>query len=102
MIGVIVAALADFGVFFFAVRSGMRLADAHLASGAVGLVLLYVLTARGGNLRQHIHLLVVSALAVFLRGAVLGLLTNVWGWPAQVSIVFAILATLAVAIPGYR
>jgi dolichol-phosphate mannosyltransferase len=102
MIGIIIAALADFGVFFFAIRSGMRLADAHLVSCAVGLVLLYLLTARGGNLRQHIHLLVVSALAVFLRGAVLGLLTNVWGWPALLSIVFAILATLAVAIPGYR
>ena len=31
---------------------------------------------------QHVHLLVVSVVAVFLRGAVLGLLTNVWGWPA--------------------
>jgi len=102
MTAALIAAIADFVVFFFAVRGGMRVLDAHLVSCAVGLVLLYVLKARGGNLRQHIHLLVVSALAVFLRGAVLGLLTNVWGWPALVSIVFAILATLAVAIPGYR
>jgi len=102
MTAALIAAIADFVVFFFAVRGGMRVLDAHLVSCAVGLVLLYVLKARGGNLRQHIHLLVVSALAVFMRGAVLGLLTNVWGWPALVSIVFAILATLAVAIPGYR
>jgi dolichol-phosphate mannosyltransferase len=98
MIAPLIAAIADFVVFFFAVRNGLRIVDAHLVSGAVGLVLLYVLKARGAN----IYLLVVSALALILRGAVLGLLTNVWGWPALVAIVFAILATLAVAVPGYR
>jgi dolichol-phosphate mannosyltransferase len=101
MIGVLVAALADFVVFFFAVRNGMRVVDAHLVSGAVGLLLLYTLKARGGGIRQHIHLLFVSALALCLRGAVLGLLTHVWGWSPLLAIVFAILATLAVAIPGF-
>lgn len=100
--GTLIAALADFIVFFFAVRNGMRVVEAHLVSCGVGLVLLYLQTGRGGGIRQHVHLLIVSAIAVFLRGAVLGLLTNVWGWPPQVSIVVAILATLAVAIPGFR
>jgi dolichol-phosphate mannosyltransferase len=102
MMGMLIAGLADFVVFFFAVRNGMRVVDAHLVSGAVGLVLLYLQAGRGGGIRQHVHLLILSAIAVFLRGAVLGLLTNVWGWPPQVAIVPAILATLAVAIPGFR
>jgi dolichol-phosphate mannosyltransferase len=102
MMGTLIAALADFLVFFFAVRNGMRVVEAHLVSGAVGLVLLYLQAGRGGGIRQHVHVLIVSAIAVFLRGAVLGLLTNVWGWSPQVAVVPAILATLAVAIPGFR
>lgn len=102
MMGILIAALADFVVFFLAVRNGLRVVEAHLVSCAVGLVLLYFLKARGVGIRQHVHLLIVSAIAVFLRGAVLGLLTNVWGWPPRVAIVPAILATLAVVIPGYR
>lgn len=102
MIGALLAALTDFIVFCVAVRTGMRITEAHLVSGALGLVLLYILKARGGGARHHIHLLIVSALAVCLRGAVLGMFTNVWGWPAQAAVVPAILATLASAIPGFR
>ena len=110
MIGTLIAALADLIVFILALSSGLRLVDAHLLSCGVAILLLYVLkvraaavaTGRGGDVRLHIHLLVVSAVAIFLRGAVLGLLTHVWGWPPQVAIVFAILATRAVALPGYR
>jgi dolichol-phosphate mannosyltransferase len=108
MMGTLIAAVADFLTFFFAVRSGMPIVEAHLVSGGVGLMILYLLkiraltVGRGGILRLHVHLAVVSAMAVVLRGAVLGLLTHVWGWPAQVSIVLAIAATLAVAIPGFR
>jgi dolichol-phosphate mannosyltransferase len=40
-------------------------------------------------------------MALFLRGGVLGLLSLGWGWPAQVSIIFAVLAGLAVTTPGY-
>jgi dolichol-phosphate mannosyltransferase len=101
MIGTLSAALADFIVFLLATRNGMRVTEAHLVSCAVGLVLLYLLKGRAGGIRQHVHLLIVSALAVCLRGAVLGLLINVWGWPPQLAIVFAIAATLAVAIPGF-
>jgi dolichol-phosphate mannosyltransferase len=109
MIRSLIAALADLIIFIAAVRGGMRVADAHLVSFEVAAILIYFLqvrrpavaAGRGGDVRLHVHLLVVSLIAVFLRGAVLGMLTNVWGWPVQVSIVFAILATLAVTVPGY-
>jgi dolichol-phosphate mannosyltransferase len=109
MIRGLIAALADLSVFIAAVRGGMRVADAHLVSFGVAAILIYflqvrgsaVVAGRGGDVRLHVHLLVVSFVAVFLRGAVLGMLTNVWGWPAQVSIVLAILTTLAVTVPGY-
>ncbi|MBS0420376.1 MAG: glycosyltransferase family 39 protein [Proteobacteria bacterium] len=110
MIATLLAALADLIVFLFALHGGLRLVDAHLLSCGVAFLLLYVLkvrspavaAGRGGDLRLHVHLLVVSAVAIFLRGAVLGLLTHVWGWSPQAGIVFAILVTLAVALPGYR
>ena len=47
------------------------------------------------------RLLAVSLMALFLRGGVLGLLTLHWGWPAQVSIIFAVIAAMAVTMPGY-
>jgi dolichol-phosphate mannosyltransferase len=109
MTRIIIAALADLIIFIAATHGGMRVADAHLVSFGVAAIVLYFLrvrsaavaAGRGADVRLHVHLLVVSCFAVFLRGAVLGMLTNIWGWPAQVSIVFAILATLAVAVPGY-
>ncbi len=102
MIGALVPAVADFIVFCLAVRAGMRITEAHLLSGALGLVLLYLLTARCGGVRRHVHLLIVGAIAVCLRGGVLGMLTNVWGWPPQVAVAPAILATLAAATAGFR
>ena len=51
--------------------------------------------------RLHCRLLAVSLMALFLRGGVLGFLVQSWGWPAQISIVFAVLTGLAVTIPGY-
>jgi dolichol-phosphate mannosyltransferase len=40
-------------------------------------------------------------MALFLRGGVLDFLVQSWGWPAQISIVFAVIAGLAVTLPGY-
>lgn len=40
-------------------------------------------------------------MALFLRGGVLGLLSLDWGWPAQVSILVAVIAGMAVTTPGY-
>src|SRR5882724_3515383 len=101
--------LADVIVFIALTGRGMRLADAHLVSFAVASVLNYFLIVRSsaaaagrrGDWRLHVHLLVVSLFAVSLRGAVLGLLTNVWGWPPQIAIVLAAIAAMAFALPGY-
>jgi dolichol-phosphate mannosyltransferase len=104
-----ISALADLIIFIAATSGGMRVANAHLVSFGIAAILNYFLrvrgaavaAGRGSDLRLHVHLLVVSLFAAFVRGAVLGLLTNVWGWPAQVSIVFAIIATMAITRPGY-
>ncbi len=40
-------------------------------------------------------------MALFLRGGVLAFLVQGWGWPAQIAIVFAVIAGLAVTLPGY-
>jgi len=103
------APLVDAIVFMVATGSGMRLANAHLVSFGVAAVLNYflnvrrvaVVAGRGSDPRLHIHLLVVALLAVSVRGAVLGLLTHVWGWPAQIAIVLAVIAAAALTIPGY-
>lgn len=102
--------LADVIVFMALSAQGMRLANAHLVSFAVATVLNYFLIVRGcataagrdtGGWRLLVHLLVVSSFAASLRGAILGLLTNVWGWSALSAIVVAAIAALALALPGY-
>jgi dolichol-phosphate mannosyltransferase len=101
--------IADVAVFVAATGQGMRLANAHLVSFAVATILNYFLIVRGAaaaagrsaDWRLHVHLLVVSLFAVSLRGAVLGLLTNVWGWPPQAAIVLAAIAAMSLALPGY-
>ena len=60
-----------------------------------------VAQARTRDLGLHCRLLAVSLMAMFLRGGVLGLLTLRWGWPAQVSIVLAVLVGMAVTASGY-
>ncbi len=50
---------------------------------------------------MHCRLLAVSFMALFLRGGVLGLLAQSWGWPAQVSILPAMIAGLVVTTLGY-
>lgn len=100
--------LVDVLVFVAAIRHGMRLADAHLLSFGIAAIVVYFLRVRGpvaaagraADLRLHAHFVIVSLFAVFVRGAVLGLLTHVWGWPAELSIVPAVIVTLAVASPG--
>jgi dolichol-phosphate mannosyltransferase len=101
--------IADVIVFIAATGQGMRLANAHLVSFAVATILNYFLivrraaaaAGRSTDWRLHVHLLVVSLFAVCLRGAVLGLLTNVWGWSEHVAIVVAAIAAMALALPGY-
>jgi dolichol-phosphate mannosyltransferase len=81
----------------------------HIASFAVAMALNYLLKVRptsvaGKQTRDwgvHGRLLTVSFMALFLRGGVLGLLSLYWGWPPQVSIIFAVIAGLAVTTCGY-
>jgi dolichol-phosphate mannosyltransferase len=103
-----VAPLVDVVIFIVAGGYGMKLANAHLVSFGIAFIASYILavrgqvvaTGRGGDLRVHVHLLLVGLIAVSLRGAVLGLLTNVWGWPAQVAIVFAAILAWILMLPG--
>jgi dolichol-phosphate mannosyltransferase len=95
------APLIDVVVFVVAAGHGMKLANAHLMSFGIACVAHYFLTVRGAAAtagrdhgpRLHAHLLVLSLFAVFLHGALLGLFANVWGWPAQLAIVPAAVAT---------
>lgn len=101
--------LADVLVFVVAMGMGVPLGPAQIAGFIVAAVLHYFLKVRAalaakgraGDLRLHGRLLVVSLMALFLRGGVLSLLTQTWGWPAYVAILFAIAAGLAVIRPGY-
>jgi dolichol-phosphate mannosyltransferase len=96
-------------LFWALIDQGASLRSSHIASFAVAMALNYLLkvrstlVARGRarDLRLHGRLLTLSLMALFLRGGVLGLLSQSWGWRPQVSIVFAVLAGLTVTLPGY-
>jgi dolichol-phosphate mannosyltransferase len=100
--------LADAFIFVAALNAGMRLGPAHIVSFAVAALLNYFLNVRAvvagagraGDPRLYGHLLLVSLIALFLRGGVLALLKG-WGLPAQGAIVFAIAVTMAVTNAGY-
>ena len=102
-------ALLDAVVFCALFGYGMPLRFSHIASFAAAIALKLLLKARSTAVaaermwdwRLHCRLLAVSLMALFLRGGVLGFLVQSWGWPAQISIVFAVLTGLAVTIPGY-
>jgi dolichol-phosphate mannosyltransferase len=80
-----------------------------MASFAAAIALNYLLKVRSTvvvarrtrDWRLYFRLLAVSLMALFLRGGVLDFLVQSWGWPAQISIVFAVIAGLAVTLPGY-
>jgi dolichol-phosphate mannosyltransferase len=102
-------ALADTGLFCVLIAAGVSLRSSHLASFVVAMALNYLLKVRSTvvakkrtrDWRLHFRLLVVSLMALFLRGGVLGLLSLHWGWPAQACIPFAVIAGLAVWALGY-
>jgi len=103
-----IAPLVDVVIFDLSISAGVRLRASHMAAFAAAIVLNYLLKVRptlvaGGRTRDlplHLELAIVSALALFLRGGVLGLLTQHCGWPPQISILFAVTAGLAVTMPG--
>jgi dolichol-phosphate mannosyltransferase len=101
--------LVDIVIFCALIGNGQSLRSSHIASFAVAMALNYLLKVRSSivagkrtrDWRLHCHLLVAALLALFLRGGVLGLLSLDWGWPAQVSILFAVIAGWSVAARGY-
>ncbi len=103
------APLLDAGLFCALIGYGLPLGSSHIASFTVATALNYLLKVRSTvvaerrtrDWRLHCRLLTVSLMALFLRGGVLALLSLGWGWPAQASIVFAVLAGLAVTSSGY-
>jgi dolichol-phosphate mannosyltransferase len=52
------------------------------------------------TLGRYLVLITIALLALFLRSGVLGLLTNVFNWPAGAAIVFAVITTAAVIRSG--
>jgi dolichol-phosphate mannosyltransferase len=102
------AAVCDALLFLTATAAGVRLGTAQILSFAVATAINYELNIRGAvqaagrtrDWRLYGHLLVVSLLALFLRGGVLSLLTRTWGWPLPLAICVAIATTLAVTLPG--
>ncbi|HEV7613529.1 MAG TPA: glycosyltransferase family 39 protein [Steroidobacteraceae bacterium] len=101
--------LVDAGLFCALIGNGLSLRSSHIASYAVAMALNYLLKVRTTivapgrtwDSNSHFRLLAASCMALFLRGGVLGMLSLHWGWPAQVSIVFAVLVAWAATTLGY-
>ena len=104
-----IAPLVDVLAFDALIAAGSVLPAAHVLSFALAIALNYLLKVRhtasfqraAPALRIHGHLLVVAFLALFLRAGILGWLTGAHGWPAQLAIVFAVVAGMAVTHVGY-
>jgi dolichol-phosphate mannosyltransferase len=101
--------LVDIAIFCVLIGNGQSLRSSHIASFTVAMALNYLLKVRSTvvagkrtrDWRCHCRLLVVACMALFLRGGVLGLLSLDWGWPPQVSILFAVIAGWVVTARGY-
>ena len=111
-------ALLDVSLFCVLI-DGRSLRTSHIASFCAAMALNYLLKVRSTIVAErlsgqgsgtheggrpwtlHARLLAVACMALFLRGGVLGLLSVAWGWPAQLSILLAVPAGLAVAGVGF-
>ncbi len=106
--------LVDVALFCVLIADGLSLRVSHVASFCVAMTLNYLLKVRstravekrgphgrGQHWRLPGRMLAVMCMALLLRGGVLGLLSNAWGGPAQISIVFAVLAGLMVTSVGF-
>ena len=100
--------LLDIAVFCVLTACGTSLLSSHIAGFTAAMALNYLLNlrstlvaeGRGRDLRLHGRLLLVAAMALLLRGGVLAGLSLGWGWPAQLSILFAVAAGAAVTKSG--
>jgi dolichol-phosphate mannosyltransferase len=102
-----VAPLVDVLVFCVLIALGTSLRSSQIIAFAIGAGLNWLLTLRVRAAatptpwRAHLELLLVTLLALFLRGGALALLTQRWDWPPQIAILFAVALGLAVTAPGY-
>jgi dolichol-phosphate mannosyltransferase len=100
--------LLDIAVFCVLTAGGASLLSSHIAGFTAAMALNYLLKLRSTlvakgcerDLRLHGRLLLVAAMALLIRGGVLAGLSLGWGWPAQVSILFAVAAGAAVTKSG--
>jgi dolichol-phosphate mannosyltransferase len=103
-----ISPLLDVVIFCALLGRGVPLRSSHIASFGVAIALNYLLKVRSniaaarrtGALRLHCRLLVAAALALFLRGGVLELLSQRWGWPAPVAMVLAVIAAWTIVALG--
>jgi dolichol-phosphate mannosyltransferase len=100
--------LIDIAAFCLMIGAGQALRESHIAAFVFGVAATWVFNFRvmlaaspGGRARHYLRLMIVTLMALFLRGGVLGLLVLHWQWPAQLAIVFAVAAGLAVTMPGF-
>jgi dolichol-phosphate mannosyltransferase len=102
-----VAPLVDVLVSCVLIALGTSLRSSQIIAFAIGAGLNWLLTLRVRAAatptpwRAHLELLLVTLLALFLRGGALALLTQRWDWPPQIAILFAVALGLAVTAPGY-
>jgi dolichol-phosphate mannosyltransferase len=106
-IAALLTPLIDILVFCALIAAGYSLRSSHLSAFAVAVALTWLLRFRSMNAaarqshgRSYIRILVVTLMALCLRGGALALLTQRCGWPPQISIFFAVAAGLAVTLPG--
>ena len=102
------AAAFDILAFCSLLRAGTSLGTSHLVAFAIGVTALWLVQFRAWHLgsrrnlgRIAARLLIVTLLALFLRGGALGLLALRLSWPPQIAIFFAVAAGCAVMLPGY-
>jgi dolichol-phosphate mannosyltransferase len=101
--------LLDVVIFCALIGGGLPWRSSHLASFSAAIALNYLLKVRStiaaakriGGVRLACRLLVTAALALFLRGGVLDLLSQSWGWPAPVAILIAAIAAWTIVALGH-
>lgn len=97
----------DVLAFMAFVVAGMGMVPAHILSFGVATVFNYVFNARWSfadspaeGWSRYARFLVVALLALMLRGALLGTLMEVHGWPPLTSIIVAVIAAAGVNYLG--
>jgi dolichol-phosphate mannosyltransferase len=103
------APLADILAFCALVASGMSLRAGNTYAFAIGLAGSWLFRSRSmgaGEPQSHdgrwyLRVLLAALFALFLRGGVLALVSQHWGWPPQIAILFAVALGLAVTLPGF-